>query len=264
MTDRIPPIDNDKPDEDTIANDPNRTRPYAPSQAAPIDEDTNASRVVRPVPRQMPPPGQHVQPIPGQRPNRPPRTGYPRRPAPQPNRRGALYLPWWSLVLMLLIVLVISFGLVAAIYFMGNPNVSAETTPIIRIITAVPTTAAQAAQPTAQIPSTQVITGGNTAEQLALEGPTLAPIQFTQTPVPITINTVVRVDGVGTDELNVRDTAGVRETTVLFRAPEETLLTIIDGPTQADGFTWWKVRSQLNPSLEGWAVANFLAVVPNP
>lgn len=263
MTNRLPPIDNDQnPTDETVASDPHRTRPYAPP---PQSEDTTASRVVRPVPQQqqMPPRGQHVQPIPGQRPQRPSRTGYTRRPT-QRDEHGALYLPWWSLVLMLLAVLVVAFGLVAGIYVLGNPSIVTEPTPIIRIITAVPTNAQQAVQPTAQPASTQVIAGGNDTGQLALQGPTLAPVQLTATPMPITINTIVQVDGVGADELNVRDTAGVQGTNVLFRAPEGTVLTVIDGPTQADGFTWWRVRSQLNPSLEGWAVANFLAVVPNP
>lgn len=260
MTDRIPPSDDQNISEDTVASDPQRTRPYAP----PTSHDTTAARAVRPTAQRMPPPGQHVQPLPGHRPQRPPRTGYSRRPPAQRDQHGALYLPWWSLVLMLIAVLGVSFGLVAGAYLLGNPDIAAESTPIIRIITAVPTTPAQAAEAAAPSASTEIIAGGNITGQLALEGPTLAPVQFTQTPVPITVNTVVRVEGVGADELNVRDNAGVQGTTVLFRAPEETVLTVIDGPTQADGFTWWKVRSQLNPSLEGWAVANFLAVLPNP
>ncbi|HIQ12413.1 MAG TPA: hypothetical protein EYH29_06055 [Caldilineales bacterium] len=33
-------------------------------------------------------------------------------------------------------------------------------------------------------------------------------------------------------------------------------LTIIDGPVQADGFTWWKVRTP--KGYEGWAVEAYL------
>jgi hypothetical protein len=182
--------------------------------------------------------------------------------APPPRRRrdNALILPWWSILAMLVLVLAVAFGLVALLLSFGNRPPTNEVTPIIRIITAVPTQpGALQALPTSA-PLIQVGGQGTTPQQLALEGPTLAIVQFTPTPMPITIGATVVVEGVDADQLNVRDAAGVQGTSILFRVNEGTLFTIIGGPMQADNFTWWQIQDVLNPANTGWAVANFLNV----
>ncbi len=69
----------------------------------------------------------------------------------------------------------------------------------------------------------------------------------------------VVVANVGDQELNVRDVAGVTTSEVLFRSAEGTEFSIIDGPQQADGFTWWRIQDPITQQL-GWAVANYLQV----
>lgn len=245
MTQDLPPLH--EPDDGiTRRADSNVTRPTASIPHVPT----------RP-PTQAPPQGAHIQPTRGQR---PPTAQYPRPvrpPAPQDN---ALYLPWWSLVVMLLLVMVVVFGVVGVVFVLGANQPPAEVTPIIRIITAQPFTQ-NAPAPLLQEPP--VLPSGNSVPppQLALEGPTLPPVLFTPTPVPITLGSTVTVRGVDAQQLNVRDNAGVLGTTVLFRAPEGTNFTIVDGPNQADGFTWWKIQSVSNPAQSGWAVANYLQAV---
>jgi hypothetical protein len=264
MTEKnLPTIDHDD-DGDTVSSDPQRTRPYAVQREEGTQQISNTAPIQRAAPiRQQPPPrGGHVQPIPNQRPPQP-TTGYRARPRRQKTSDSGLYLPWWSLALMLASVLVVSFGLVGVVYlFRNSAGIFAEPTPIIRIITAIPTNAPLAGQPTAATPSTQIIAGGASTGDLALTGPTLAPVQLTTTPVSITLNSRVVVEGVDTDKLNIRDSATITDSTVLFRADEGEQFIIIEGPLQGDGFTWWRIQDPANPARAGWAVANFLTVVP--
>ncbi|MDQ7025402.1 MAG: hypothetical protein Q9P01_06920 [Anaerolineae bacterium] len=265
MTDNnLPTIEPDNT-EDTVASDPQRTRPHPVRRDDDTQQISDTVPIQRPTRQQAPPQGGHVQPIRGQPQQRAPRTGYPPRPRRQKSSASdsGLYLPWWSLALMLVGVLVVSFGLVGVVYlFRNSEGIFAEPTPIIRIITAVPTHLPQANQATALAPSTQIIAGGSTTGDLALTGPTLAAVQLTATPAPITLNSRVAVDGVATDKLNVRDSAAVNGTTVLFRADETEQFIVIEGPLQGDGFTWWRIQDPLDSTRTGWAVSNYLAVVP--
>ncbi len=255
----LPPLDDDQFSEETAPTDPQRTR-------TPMPEDTG--KLQRTTPMRARPPaatgtGRHVQPIPGQQPRAVPPPRYGPRPPRRPDASGSgLYLPWWSLALMLVGVLVVSFGLVALVYLLGNPTGTVDSaTPIIRIITAEPTSATAQQLPTAQSPATQVVTGGSAPSSLALDGPTLEAVQFTPTPAPIAVGIQIAVEGVNENMLNVRQAPGISNA-VVFRAEEESVFMIAEGPTQADGFTWWRLQDPNDPTRSGWAVANYLRVLP--
>lgn len=159
---------------------------------------------------------------------------------------------------MLMGVLVIAFGLIGAVYLLRNPAILADPTPIIRIITAVPTQPAAQAQPTLAAPGTEVIAGGSTDGELALAGPTLEAIVFTPTPVSLQVGGFAIVEGVDAQTLNVRDLPNLNNSTILFRAEEGEIFRIVEGPSQSDGFTWWRLQDPNNPARAGWAVSNFL------
>lgn len=258
--DTLPQMDNDH-NEDTVQHDPQRTRPTEtlPKTAA-------TSQNIPPVRAQPPPRGGHVQPLPGQQPRRAPQARNRRHPPRRTKSadKNSLYLPWWSLAFMLIGVLVVTFGLVAAVFLLGNPTgIVAEPTPIIRIITAQPTAQPQVIQPTAAAPSTQIISGGDAPSNLQLQGPTLEAIQFTPTPIPITVSQTVYVEGVDEDKLNVRSAADLNASdNILFRAAEAEQFVVVEGPLQADGFTWWRIQDPVNTARAGWAVSNFLSVTP--
>jgi hypothetical protein len=229
---------------------------------------------------QQTPPAQRRTPSPQQQQNRPQpprprrrqqtRTGYHPRPAqpspPNDPQDSALYLPWWSLVLMLLGVLVIAFGLVAGVYLLGTQGSTAarsapQPTAIIRIITAPPDTGSGIpAAPTASVLATEIIAGGNAPGSLALDGPTLEAVQFTPTPAAIRIDSLVSVEGVDLQQLNVRDIPTISGSNVVFRADEGEQFRVINGPRQADGFTWWQIQDPGSLTRSGWAVANYLSV----
>lgn len=276
--DNFLPFENNNQDTgDTAPSDPQRTARYSPPPGAaqtpvtprpgiaptPLDA-TQRPQATRPMPAQS----GHVQrgatPPTNPVPRRPPTTTpYPRRPHnPVPSRRDSgLYLPWWSLAIMLLGVLGVSFLIVVVIVSLGSSSVPVSKEPRIIIVTAPPTQpGAVSENNAAAAPGTELLSGQNAPAAAVLDGPTLPAVIFTATPQTIAIGMSVIVAGIDGDELNVRDTAGVLGTNILFRLREGTLLSVMAGPTQADGFTWWRVQNPANPSQVGWAVSNFLQV----
>jgi hypothetical protein len=163
---------------------------------------------------------------------------------------------------MLIGVIIVSVGLVGLVMLLGNPaGLLTEPTPIIRIITAEPTRLTENLPPTAEPPATQIIADGNAGTSLVLAGPTLAVVEFTPTPIPLTLGSTVIVEGVDAQTLNVRDAASITASTIIFRAQEGERFSIVEGPVQGDGFTWWRIRDTNDPTRQGWAVSNYLSVV---
>ena len=90
-----------------------------------------------------------------------------------------------------------------------------------------------------------------------IELPTLEPVE----PPPDTsgigtgVNVVVR--GVNPDGLNIRAEAST-DSKVLKNVKDKTTLEVLDGPVQAEGYVWWRVRPVRDKEIEGWAVGQYL------
>jgi len=63
--------------------------------------------------------------------------------------------------------------------------------------------------------------------------------------------------------LRMRSRPGL-EGEIRFLGYEAEVFHVTDGPQSADGYTWWYLVAPYDESIQGWAVANFLAVVQNP
>jgi hypothetical protein len=59
------------------------------------------------------------------------------------------------------------------------------------------------------------------------------------------------------DGLRLRD-APTTSGTILYQADAHEIFRVIDGPRQADGYTWWQLQGVYNTDLRGWAVENYL------
>jgi hypothetical protein len=89
--------------------------------------------------------------------------------------------------------------------------------------------------------------------------PTLNPTQMAYTPTPMLlalpslypVEGTVRVQTFDGEVLYLR-AAPTRDSDILMHLEDDMLLTVIGGPIEADGFTWWQVRTEAG--LEGWAV----------
>lgn len=99
--------------------------------------------------------------------------------------------------------------------------------------------------------------------------PTGTPSIFTATPAPgagtggIYTGAVVKITGTGGDGLRLRSNPGLSGQ-ILFIASEGDLYLITDGPVEGDGYSWWRMVSQSNSSIEGWGVMDFLEPVEEP
>jgi hypothetical protein len=59
------------------------------------------------------------------------------------------------------------------------------------------------------------------------------------------------------DGLRLRDEPSLKGK-VLSQASSHELFTVIEGPRQADGYTWWLLQGVYDKSRQGWAVENYL------
>lgn len=74
----------------------------------------------------------------------------------------------------------------------------------------------------------------------------------------ITIGSAVQVAGTDGAPLRARAQPS-RESAVVTRFPEGARLLVVDGPKEAEGLTWWRVRGDAG---EGWCVSDFLRIAP--
>jgi hypothetical protein len=183
------------------------------------------------------------------------------------QQRSGFYIPLWMVGLTILIVAAIACGIVLLVIYLGG-NTPEEAPPVVIVNSPMPTNSPasfQASPATPTIPR-DLNTGVSgqppqPPESFQLFGPTLEAIaSSTPTRPPLAIGVTVVVSGVDPDQLNVRGAPGTRDTSVLFRADEGARFTIIGGPQQADGFTWWQIRNPVVTSETGWAVSNYLEV----
>lgn len=75
----------------------------------------------------------------------------------------------------------------------------------------------------------------------------------------------MQISGTGGDGLRLRTGAGL-DNEVGFLGLEAEVFQIIDGPQEADGYTWWLLEAPYDEGQQrrGWAVANYLASIQNP
>ncbi len=205
-----------------------------------------------------------------------PSQGQRRRRTARERRDSGLYLPWWSLLIMLAVV-----AFFAAFLFMGLNLLGGQfapggvtNTPIVLVITSTPTLPptftppptlpAMLASPTVMgVPA--VATAPPTDTPDGSPPLILSPVS-TDIPQPdpslaLRIGATIAILGTEGAGLNVRSGAGVIYE-VLFIAPEDSRYEVISGPLDADGFIWWQVRNLEDPNNLGWGVADFMAVVP--
>lgn len=175
------------------------------------------------------------------------------------RKTSGLYLPAWSVGLMLLIVIAIVVALVTLLLTLGGGTPPAGE-PRIVVVTAVPTDTPLPSQPTpTPSPIPQGIVGTSIpVPEFALEGPTLPPIVFSPTPLSIVIGGNVRIDA---DGLNVRQAPGLDQT-ILFRADQNEVFRVIGGSQRASDITWWQIEDPDDPTRSGWAAADYLIAQP--
>lgn len=115
--------------------------------------------------------------------------------------------------------------------------------------TATPGVPPATSRPLTVIPPTATPLPTATSLPTATPGPAPTP------PDKIAVGGYVEVIDTGEDGLNLRELPGVEEEW-LHRALEGSVLKVVDGPRQADGYTWWQLEYEKGKA--GWGADNWL------
>lgn len=167
-----------------------------------------------------------------------------RKPKPQARRRRIILPPWALLLIVVGLVIVVCGGLAMAIQAIRGERKAGSPTPEASPVTrATPTATIELVTSTAVVTPTATVV-------LPIE-----PLTSTITLTEIAPGAMVIVEGTGGGGLNLRQ----QPTTyakVLGNVKEGTTLVVLEGPRDADGYVWWKVRAP--DGKEGWAAAKWL------
>lgn len=172
-----------------------------------------------------------------------------RKPKPQAKRRFTL--PPWALIAItaaVAILLCVAAVLVVRALRGGSTTEVPTVLPTFTAVLVAPT-AGSATEPA--VLSTAELSATATVELPAAA--TAAPPTYTSIGPGATV-VVQGTRGVG---LNVR-AAPSTNAKIVGSAKEGTELLVLEGPTEADGHTWWKVR--LPDGKEGWAAGEYLVL----
>src|SRR5581483_1036445 len=185
---------------------------------------------------------------------RPARTRRDKRPrpaaAPVDKRSSGLYLPWWSLIIMLAFVGCAAIGALLVVNSIGGNALPGGQTPIVVVITSTFTIGPPASQTPIPVPATITPTAPL---------PTIPPTASLP-PGDFAIGETVKVVGVGLNGLNVRSAPGTGST-VKFRASEEERYVLKDGPQTASNDEWWYIQDPNDQNRGGWASRRVLTVI---
>jgi hypothetical protein len=96
--------------------------------------------------------------------------------------------------------------------------------------------------------------------------PILPPEKLTPSAVPGQVAIGVYVQpATGGDGLRIH-TAPSLEASLAFPSPafDSEVFLVTKGPERADGYTWWYLTAPYDASRAGWAVQDYLIVIPSP
>ncbi len=253
------------PDEDytRVQGEHSRTKGMPPTELPPQpSEEIPRRQEVTPARRAVPPPPS--RPAPRKQPitanddwlPEKPKRGQPK----PPPARGALYLPVWSVLLTLFLVCGAVSCVVLGVVSLGG-RMAPTLAPQFVVITAVlPTNTAFVPDSLIASPVPNQLVQTGTVPAFSLAGPTLPPVEISPTPENIGVGKTITVDSPDSG-LNVRSGAGIQNDRLFVAQDGETFM-VVDGPTQADGLTWWKIQNPTDPTQSGWAAAAYLQLVP--
>lgn len=146
----------------------------------------------------------------------------------------------------LIVALILGVGLIVSIFIL----IYYSRPPRIKVVAV---TAALTV-----IPSSNTVTP-TSMETLPTDQPVITP---TLLPGSIGIGVFVQVSGTGGDGLRLRRGPGLGSE-MQFLGLDGELFQVGDGPVDQDGYTWWFVVGSYDETRQGWAVADFLEVVPD-
>ena len=168
-----------------------------------------------------------------------------RKPRAHARRRGVTLPPWALLAIFIGIVILLCIGLVLIINAIRGDDEDLGTPSPTDPSEVEPSATVSLNTPTAEITPTATVVL------------TVGTPPATTPPTEIRPGALVVVTGTGGAGLRLRAeaTTGSDMVTVV---KEGTVLTVLDGPEEADNYQWWKVRTP--EGEEGWGAASWLVL----
>jgi hypothetical protein len=167
-----------------------------------------------------------------------------KKPKPQARRKRLTLPPWALLAIVVALVILLCVLLVLIVRAIRGGGDQEQATP--------PTTVTVAMTPTATISLVTPTPGVTPTATVVLPG---ATPEETPGPDEIAPGAMVIVTGTAGAGLNLRQQPSTYAK-VVVNAKEGTVLTVLEGPKEADDYVWWRVRAP--DGTEGWAAANWL------
>lgn len=165
---------------------------------------------------------------------------------PQAKRRRMILPPWALLAILVALVILVCVSLVLIIRALRDGGEDELPTPLPAITAVVsPTATVVLLAPTSAItPTNTVVLAINTPEPTAL---------------PTEIGPGAQVIVLGTEDagLNLREQP-TTYASIVGNVPEDTVLTVLEGPQEADGYVWWRVQAP--DGTEGWGAEDWLVL----
>lgn len=169
-----------------------------------------------------------------------------------PRRRSLdATVPVWALGFASLLCLVSCMSLWAFI-LVTRPTVPRATSSAVFIVVTRPGVAG------AGTPDPLVVTSIAPTPELAT--PTVPPLS---NPGIINLGSFVQVAHTEGDPLKLRQAPSLTAETNYLAVPNE-VFRVENGPTIADGFTWWFLVDPIDDQRNGWAVENYLQATTGP
>lgn len=170
-----------------------------------------------------------------------------KKPRPQAQRRRVTLPPWALLALLVGIIIILCVGLVLIVQAIrgGGDEEGTATPTLTHTVEAAPTSTRSLFTATPAVTPTDTVV-------LPLETPAGTP-----PPSEIEAGALVFVQGTRGAGLNLRAEPGT-QSRVIVNVREDTVLTVIEGPEEANDYAWWKVRTP--EGKEGWAAADWLVL----
>lgn len=169
---------------------------------------------------------------------------------PQATRQRLTLPPWALLAIVVAAVILLCVGLFFIVRAIREGSAAEE-----------PTATATATRP---VLPTATMTPRPPIATVALPTATIAPptVEPTVAPLPpdtggIEAGAKVVVQGTSPDGLNIRAQASTKSK-ILKNVKDKTTLEVLEGPEQAEGYVWWKVKAVRDPKIVGWAVGQYL------
>jgi hypothetical protein len=167
-----------------------------------------------------------------------------RKSKPQARRRRLALPPWALLAALIAVVILLCVGLVLIVRAIRGNDDDQTATPVA--------TETSETAPSATVSLLTASPSMTPTDTVVLPG--ITPVD-TPGPGGIRPGALVVVQGTQGAGLNLREQPSTTAK-VAGKAREGTVLTVLEGPTEADEYVWWKVRTP--DGTEGWGAANWL------